>query len=117
MSLETLKVGSTVWLMVSHKTAFVPMFITGENKTSWIIGQLWEQRKFPKKCQGKLYTNKDSRGNRDRVFVSKDEVNKYIWVRENSYRIVSCVQACDDYNVLRQIAELVGYKAEESQGL
>lgn len=111
--MSELKVGATVWIE-SDRNEPDEVVITGETKQSWIFGEGWNQQKIDKKRDGfGLYRTRPvstQHPNIRRVFTSREEIDQQRWVERNRYYIGSCVHVCDNHALLRQIADLVGYK-------
>lgn len=107
-------VGSTVWVFNENHRVYAqggragdgplwrehwrPLTITGETRVSWIAGKGYGVVKVPKK-------NPDPR-----VFAfSEAEIDKRAWVVQNIHRISGKLQFVTDYDVLRKVADLIGY--------
>ena len=76
--------------------------LRGETSRSWIVGgAIWHQRKLPKKTT---------------VLISKEEYEQTEWVRRHADAIARMVRFSDNYAVLKQIAELIGYKEQSGGG-
>lgn len=80
---------------------WVPVEIVGETSRSWIVD--WFKAKVPKKGPHHGY-----------AFTQK-EVDDDVWVHSHCWRLREVVSVCKDADVLRKVAELVGYKPEENQ--
>ena len=82
----------------------------GETRVSWIIntpgGGLWDSVRVPKK---------DFRGGKcPRGFLlSEEAIDREAWVHDNASRLGHAVMRCGDYDTLKKIAEMVGYKDQE----
>lgn len=48
-------------------------------------------------------------------YRSLEDIEKEKWVSGNSWKIASAVQGIRDYDKLKQIAELIGYKEDSSK--
>ncbi|MBX9604649.1 MAG: hypothetical protein K2Y51_00390 [Gammaproteobacteria bacterium] len=121
---EELKIGDTVYFFDVNYRVYPPkkpgdMFysgppiyrkhwrereIVGETSRSWVVGPL--TTKIPKKGpppRGWLY--------------SPEDVERNVWINDHRRNIVRAVEKIDarapgGYELLRQMAELVGYKEE-----
>lgn len=111
---KSLKVGDTVWVFDQNRRIYPkdrqggpiwsehwrPEKITGETSRSWIIGNhAWTQKKLPKKGAAPF-----------RVAYSQEEIDKAAWVHDNRYRLSHEIDRCEDYDTLKKVAELVGYR-------
>lgn len=70
--------------------------ITGETSRSWVFR--WNE-KIPKK--GPLPWG---------YLLNAEEVDRAAWAHDNIYEICEAVRRCRDYDKLRAIAELIGWK-------
>jgi hypothetical protein len=118
------KVGDTVWVFddnvrrfrvdangearVIASEKFRPRSITGETSRSWLIGNV----KIPKHG-GPVRTSAAGRWGATIVYMTQEAVDDEVFRREHRHRIVRALETCGDVAVLRQVAALVGYKAEE----
>lgn len=75
--------------------------VTGETSRSWIVGEHYAQRKIPK-------TGEQPHD----VCWSEEEIERRAYVEENSHRIADKVRHVRDHEVLKKIAELIGYQPE-----
>jgi hypothetical protein len=112
-TLKDVKVGDTVWVD-SRYHAPLPKMVTGETRTSWIVGERYNAVKVPKKLEGdeqRLWTRPDRHsGSRHRVYLSEEEIADNIWIEKHKDRIANFVRFCASSESLRQIAAMVGYK-------
>ncbi len=110
-------IGSTVWIFDQNRRVYRktgssrgpvwrehwrPEKIIGETSRSWIVGQGWNETKIPKKGW-----------NPRAVCFGEAEIDRQAFVVEHAYRISDLVRRLDDYDTLKKIAEMVGYKAED----
>ena len=71
--------------------------IVGETRASWVLKG---GRKIPK------------RGGIGIAF-SEEEIDRLEYINTHRYRIAAAVERCDDFEILSNVAELVGYKPPE----
>lgn len=107
--MHQLKVGDTVWV-----DGF-PQVICGETRVSWKIKMYdYEGEKpltFPKKPERPdwIMTSCEHRRSRGyRVYLTKRSFDEARWMNEHRYAVAKCVERAD-FDVLYQIAKLVGY--------
>ena len=107
------KVGDPVWVFDQNRRDYRPgqsgpiwrshwvkKEISGETSRSWIVGRGgWDILKIPKK--GPKHWG---------VCWSEEEIDRRVYVEENSYKISEQVRRVTDYETLLRIAEIVGYK-------
>lgn len=108
-------VGSVVWIRRDWRSDWREDTITGETRVSWIIGEnSWEQVKFPKKADacGRRWI-KGRNGGGERVAISREELEGLKYISDYRAIIERRVGFCEDAEVLRQIAALVGFVPEE----
>lgn len=111
---KNLKVGDTVWLFDENRRVYAkdrqggpiwrehwyPMTISGETSRSWIIGEhAWHSYKLPKKGKPGF-----------KIAYSQEEIDRAAWVHDNRYRLSHEIDRCEDYDTLKMVAELVGYR-------
>lgn len=48
-----------------------------------------------------------------RAYMTRQAVDDAVFLHDHRWRIAKAVEACSDISILRQVAALVGYKAEE----
>ena len=77
--------------------------ITGETSRSWVTAN---RMKFSK-TTGEM---RDAYGIKRCVFSLAD-VEADCWIHEHAYHVAELVKTCKDVDVLKRIAEIVGYKA------
>lgn len=92
-----------------------PMKIVGETKFSWLIGNpdsylfrngdFSRADKFPKK-------RTDKRGGA--IFYGIDDVEDAVWLGSHSYRIAERIRSVKDVDLLRRVAQIVGYNEERA---
>lgn len=75
---------------------FMPEYVVGETKLSWLVGRGPKPQKFPKKGTFNLY--------------GLDDVEDAVWADQHQFRIRDAVGHLRDLEKLKQIADLVGYK-------
>lgn len=80
--------------------------IVGETARSLLVGPQWCQTKLPKSAF------RDG-GCPPGWALSEEHIDRLAWVHENAYRLGAVVQRLGDYEKLRAIAEIVGYKDAE----
>lgn len=118
------KVGDTVWVFddnvrrtriddageirIIAREKFRPREITGETAKSWLVGGV----KIPK-VGGAVRKSAAGRWGATVVYMTQEAVDDEVFKREHRHRIVRALECCSDVAVLRQVAALVGYKAEE----
>jgi hypothetical protein len=101
-----LKVGDVLWCY-DYRSNSKPWFdktITGETKQSWVIGEVWSTHKVLKKD---LTENQGAYGRRQ-WFTSEGRDN-YLWIHNHAPRMAEAVRTITDIELLKQIAELIGY--------
>lgn len=78
--------------------------IIGETTRSWLIGPDWSLTKLPKKdlAEGKLTG----------YCLSLEEVEQRVFVADHRH-LISTVVSVQDYDKLKAIADLIGYKPED----
>jgi hypothetical protein len=82
----------------TYREHWVPAIITGETSRSWIVGERdWNQYKIPKK------------GPHPGWCFSEQEIDDKCWIH-NCWQISDAVRLVSDVGILRQIAELIGWK-------
>ena len=78
--------------------------------------RLWEVRKYPSdhhtniKVNKKTLTYKNSYGGESKLYTSEEEINQECWLNINHYKISQEVYDCKDYDIVKQIADIIGYK-------
>jgi hypothetical protein len=77
-----------------------PMKIVGETSRSWITDH---DDKLPKSGPAPL-----------RWCFSEEEIDRAAYIADNRHRICEEVRRIDDYETLRKVADLIGYRAEYS---
>ena len=91
-----------------YRGYFVERYILGETKQSWLLSA-WEYEPDKKYTPEELnrrctkYKKKDCKG----IFTSEEQITQYCWVNDNGYKIGSKVQSCRDYNILKQIEDIL----------
>lgn len=117
--MSEIKVGSPVWIRTEFGDAWAEVAVTGETSRSWVLGPCrWRSIKVPKSSP---VTGRDQQGDKYRITWSADEVEvekekrkqqdlDQAWIRLHRYAISSQVQFLTDISLLRQIAQLIGYK-------
>jgi hypothetical protein len=103
-----IKIGSTIYVYdinrrqydekrnLIEKYCWKPIEIVGETRVSW-IGKYGD--KFPKR-NGKY-------------LKSETEVDEQVWIKQNKYKISRCLDVCYDYEKIKQVAILVGFRPEK----
>lgn len=76
---------------------FVPVRIVGETSRSWIITRYG--MKCPKKGPTVLYT--------------AEQVHEQVWLHEHQSRIIRELERCQDIQVFKQLARLLGLDSGE----
>lgn len=108
------KVGDPIWIFddnhrVYQKGKLGPVWrekwrkrlIIGETSRSWLVGCSMNSP-YPTKISKK--------GPHHGVAFSESEIDEAAYIEENRYRISEAVRYVRDANVLRKVAELIGYK-------
>lgn len=114
MAPMNLQIGSTVWFFDINRRIYPkdggigrrpiwrehwrPEKISSETSRSWVTE--WD-RKIPKK--GPLPHG---------VAICEEEIQRLGFIEEHRWRIAEHVRSVRDYDTLRMIADLCGYKAE-----
>src|SRR5947209_4689039 len=107
---RTLKVGDMIWEFDHNRRRYPkdggvtrspiyrehwrPVEIIGETSRSWIVGK----RKVPKTGEHRGFA------------FSEQEVDDDCWLHEHRPSISSALYRVEDVNVLRQVAEIIGWK-------
>jgi hypothetical protein len=120
------KVGDTVWVFDRNHRRYNygpdgravggPIFreffrettITGETSKSWLI---WGQ-KIPK-AGGDVRQSASGAYGSTKVYMTREAMEAAVFLADHRWRIAKAVEACTDTGLLRQVAAIVGYKAEE----
>lgn len=105
-----MQIGDTVWFFDGNRRVYrdgssgpvyrehwFPAKIVGETSRSWITDN-WN-RKIPKK-------GLPGHG----VALTAEDVEKDVWMNTHAYRVYEQIQRCRDYDTIRKIADLIGYK-------
>ena len=108
--MSELKVGDTIWRFDGSRRIYndknagpiyrehwVETVIQGETSRSWLVG-MFRTYKVPKK------------GPHPGWAFSQKEVDDDCWVRCNRYKIEKSVAMVSNADVLRKVAELIGWK-------
>lgn len=120
---EELKIGTKVWVFdLDHRVYpksetrwkfgspiysehFRPAEITGETTRSWIVrGGMIGEKRIPKKAP---FANTG-------VYSDSLKDDK-IWENQHRNKIIDQLRFCNDVDVLRKIAELIGYEPDGDQ--
>lgn len=115
-------IGSTVWLFDENRRVYTRGGSVGR-------GPIWREHWAPRKIVGETsrswvteYGDKvPKRGCDPRcVAFSRDEIERQAYIHENAHKIGEAVRCIGDYELLRKVAELIGYseridKAKEPQ--
>ena len=88
------------------KITIVEEDIVKETPKSYVLNIYDREIKVNKKT---LNTKQDSYGNMDKYYLSKEDAENTLWITRNKYALVEAVRFTQDYNILKQIAILVGY--------
>lgn len=91
------KIGDKVWVIRSgrygnKRSDYEQQEIVSETSRSWLIGP-WET-KYSKKGTG---------------YYNDEQFEQMIWISENGYKIRDKISKIKDYDLLRKIADLIGY--------
>lgn len=112
---ERIAIGSAIWIFDQNRRIYpkagkgrlwasggpiyrehwTPAKITGETSRSWITDRYG--RKIPKK------------GEHPGVAFTQKEVDDAVWMHDHRYRVSELAARCQDVEIVRQIAKLVGY--------
>lgn len=103
---DELSVGSTVY----HRIAAEPVKIVGETKLSWLVEvpRYWVPNKVKKAAMRKG----NSGEYRPLYYVNKQDALDVMFAYNNRHRIAIAVEDLMDFRMLRQVAELIGYKEQ-----
>jgi hypothetical protein len=116
----TLCIGSVIWIADPNRRSyfgtrkeqylagFRQATIYGETSRSWLYGYAWEKRKLPKRA-----SRKELR--RMGIYACRQHVEDAAYCRLHHYKLSQLVSVCDDADVLRQVAALVGYTPEKGE--
>ena len=85
---------------------FRPVQIVGETAKSWILAG---GDKVPR-SGGDVRHHKNGRYPAIPVYMTRGAVDAAVFRHDHKYKISMAVEKCDDIDVLRQVAALVGYK-------
>jgi hypothetical protein len=82
-----------------YEKHFIEYRIVGEEGRSWLLqrGEGWRPTKVGKQQLGKK-------------FFTDSQREGMIWAHEHRHAMIRMIERCDDVDVLKQIAGLVGYK-------
>jgi hypothetical protein len=80
---------------IIYRKHFVETKIHGETSRSWIIGPWYS--KVPK-------------SNPWGILFTAEMVDDAVWAKENKWKISNAVQRLNDIRLLRNVAEIIGYK-------
>lgn len=88
--------------------------VTKESRTHWTIAFFGKPVRIPKERRSDYEHDGFRRVYRDagsvEVFLTQKGIDDYGLVTSTRHKIVAAVQNCRDADVLRKVAELVGYK-------
>jgi hypothetical protein len=94
-----------------YEEHFVPYYIIGENRVSWIVSQypdLGLDSHLAVKINKKtLQENAD--GWRHRCFYTDQGREEKTWVDRHRYKLIHELEGCRDVILLQKIAQLIGY--------
>lgn len=120
-------IGATVWHFDENRRVYThddgtrssgpiwrkhwePWVIVGETSRSWIaLPSSWYIKDPASKFARKL----PKKGVLSTWCWSEEEIDRRAWAREHKYKIADRVQRVVDPDVLKKIAELVGYEPKE----
>ncbi len=108
-------IGSTVWVQDGGYNRvgldrWSRHVIVGETKVSWIVGEDHTARRFSKKIKpGDSCRWIPTWNGRERVAMTEKERDDIIFCELHSRSISDQVGACRNANLLRAIADIVGY--------
>lgn len=130
--MDEIRVGSVVWFFdvnrrvydegrrLVYREHFREVPIIGETPRSWILGPGLAVAKLAKKCglethnlMGGDYAVAQRGGNRYRVFLSRAQVDRDIFVHDNRQTIVTALGDCTNVVALRQVAVILGIQVVE----
>lgn len=128
--LKQLKVGSVVWLRDENRRRYAPekdCFGSGpierehyfqaeiEAETRFFF-YFDKQKRFYRidKRTGEFDSNSNY-GNLSGYWLTEEEIDQLAWVQSNRYKIVDRIKYCNDYQLLNQIADLIGYDESGQQ--
>lgn len=108
-----MKVGDTIWFFDQNRRVYAPgttsppiwrahwapIKVIGETSKSWLIGYEHRPTKLPK-----------SQTTWTGYALSEEEIDKAEWVYKNRFVIEKKVGYLNDYDKLKQVAEIIGYK-------
>lgn len=130
MTSPIIGIGSTVWVFnpnhreyeyddkgraiggPNYRAHFRPYVINGETARSWLIGDGYGVLKVPKQggdmreCGGGAY-------GKTRVYMTAAAVDDECWKRHHAGRVASAVSRCEDADLLRKVADIIGYNPSE----
>lgn len=76
--------------------------VTSETSRSWVVGENgWDQHKIPKKGPTPYG-----------ICWSEEELDQLSYVADHKHKISDAVQRLTDYDTLKRVADLVGFKAD-----
>lgn len=111
------KVGDTIWWFDGNHRVYSrdssrpvwrqhwrPRVIIGETDRSWLIEPSWRPRKVPKVNPPAEWA------------FSEAEIDQQAWVEENAHRIAHLVGVCRRYDVLKEVAKVIGWREPPKAG-
>jgi hypothetical protein len=127
---DDLKVGDKLWFYDENRRRYdkdgrhpiwrdhwVERVIVGETSRSWMVWLVGTEASWSPLLASKLPKAAFRDGRAPRLWArSVAEIERQEWVRTHRYPIQSKVAYCEDYDVLVQIAKLVGYSADGAKG-
>lgn len=109
------KVGDKLWYQPRYDanrrelSSYRCVEIVGETKQSWLIHSYGPKERVNKKT---LKGSPDKYSSGIPYYASLDEVKEMLWIDKHCHRIADEVRHVRDGDLLRKIAELIGYKEE-----
>lgn len=110
-------IGSTIWYFDVNRRVYRKDPGTGRSFGGPIWREHWRQVTIDAENRVSWVT---TRGNVNKKALaagelagwcaSEEHINRCAWVNENKYEIMRIVQGLYDYETLRKVAEIVGYK-------
>ena len=106
-----MQIGDTIYFQRSggHPGYWYEAKIYGETSRSWLVGKADEWLGNDPASVTRYADKLPKSGTR---FATKESADLNNWSMNNRYMIGKAVEACNDGAILRQIADMVGYKEQ-----
>lgn len=123
-----LKVGSKLWQFDHNRRVYrkdangistggpiwrehwKPVEVVGETRVSWLISSSGANLRYANKVPKKEFRDGKCPSG---YALSEESINREAWVHDNAWHIGQAVTRCQDYDLLKKVADLFGYKDKE----